>query len=101
MAIPFQLPVFWKRRLTPANVAIAARMVASGIPASLAAAMAAKAFKALCCPGIGIKQRRLTLDAHRAQHEIGSGVRAVGEQAPAIAPQFETLKHLGQYRVVE
>ena len=90
METPFQVPVSWKRRLTPEKVAKPARITSSERPASAAVAIAASAFSALCWPGIGIdqalrlrsppltrgaelgvEQRLGTVEADGLQHEVG------------------------------
>ena len=83
-AMPFHVPVSWKRRLTPENAASPARMTSSAMPASAATAIAASALSALCWPGIGTDQplRLRAPPLTRAPSSASKSVERPSERTP-------------------
>src|SRR5918993_1497428 len=77
--MPCASPVLVKRRLTPAKLASAWRMVSSGRPISCATVIAASAFCTLCWPN------------------IGTGADAIGQDA-AVGDARDQGLHLGMVR---
>ena len=113
MAAPFHSPTLVKRRLTPAKLASALRIVASLTPSSRATVMAASAFCTLCSPGIGrrmpsmrvsraraavgehhVEMRRAFGEADIDRADIGLRREAIGDEA-AIRDAADHGLHLG------